>query len=208
MKFYDSSIVNQARKARKNGSSLREIEKKLHVSSSTVSTWVRDIKSKDPIFNNSRLFEKENKKTFIYLFNHLKINKNWSRILVSILYWCEGSKYPASNCIAFTNSDPTMMKTFLSLLRKAFHIDEAKLRIRLQLHSTHKITQENTFWSKLLDIPIGQFGKPTITYPTNKMKRVSYRGTCTIKYYDVKLQLQIIGLYEAFSQQYYLGGVR
>ena len=34
------------------------------------------------------------------------------------------------------------------------------------------------------------------------MKRGGYLGTCTIKYFDVSLLLNIVGLYEAFAQKY------
>ena len=40
------------------------------------------------------------------------------------------------------------------------------------------------------------------TRPSHKMKRRGYLGTCTIKYFDVSLLLNIVGLYEAFAQKY------
>ena len=92
-------------------------------------------------------------------------------------------------------------------MKIGFKINETKLRVRLQYHSNHDIGTENIFWSNLLCIPLNQFGKPTITIPKNKRKREGYRGTCTIKYYDVKLLLQITGIYEAFNQLVFSGGV-
>ena len=44
--------------------------------------------------------------------------------------------------------------------------------------------------------------KPTTTRPSHKMKRRRYFGTCTIKYFDVSLLLNLVGLYEAFAQKY------
>lgn len=199
MKFYGKEIVEKARLARKKGLSLRTIEKQLDIPNSTISKWVRDIKSDNLFYKKARLLEEKNKNTSIYLLKKYKVNKDSAKILLSLLYWCEGSKYPSTNCVAFSNSDPSMMETFIKLLRKGFDIKEEKLRVRLQLHYIHNIKKENNFWSTLLKIPLNQFGKPTITIPNNKRKRLKYRGTCTIKYYDVKLLLQITGIYERFS---------
>lgn len=207
MKLYSLDIVEQARQNRKKGASLRAIEKKLNIPNSTISKWVRDIKSNNFFYKKARLFENKNKSELNHFVENYKFSKNEGKILIALLYWCEGSKYPSSNCIAFSNSDQTMMKTFIVLLRKSFDVNEEKLRVRLQLHSTHNIDKEFNYWSSLLDIPIKQFGKPTITNPTRNMKRLNYRGTCTIKYYDVKLLLNIIGIYESFSKRFILGEV-
>ena len=206
MKFYNKNLVNKARIYRKRGLSLRAIEKQINVPNSTISKWVRDIKSPNYFYKNARLQEKKHKDKESFLFNHYSIDINQAKIFVSLLYWCEGSKYPSSNCVAFSNSDPSMMKTFIQLLRKGFSIDEKKFRVRLQLHSTHNKEKENNYWSELLGIPLVQFGKPTITIPKNKRKRLNYRGTCTIKYYDVKLLLNILGIYEQFGTMFQ-GGI-
>ena len=207
MEFHDKKTVEKARQARRNGLSLRAIEKLLNVPSSTVSKWVRDIQSNNRFYKKARIFETENKNKEVYIFKKYSVDKNQAKMLLSLLYWCEGSKYPSTNCVAFSNSDHIMMKTFIELLRKGFTLEEQKLRVRLQLHSTHNVDKENSFWSTLLKIPLSQFGKPTITTPKNKRKRLNYRGTCTIKYYDVKLLLQITGIYECFSKVVLNGGL-
>lgn len=202
MKFYGRETVEKARRARENGQSLRSIEQLLHVPNSTVSKWVRDIQSPNSFYKNARLLEKKYKESAFHIFDKYSkdgVSVDHAKIFLSLLYWCEGSKYPSTNCVAFSNSDSIMMQAFVTLFRKGFTIDEKKLRVRLQLHSTHNIAKEHNFWSRLLSIPLTQFGKPTITHPNNKRKRVDYRGTCTIKYYDVKLLLQITGIYEYFG---------
>jgi len=199
MKFYNSKVVEKARELRKKGLSLRKIEREINVPNSTISKWVRDIRSNNIFYKKARLNEKKQKEGNIKIFNNYIFDKKQAKILLSLLYWCEGSKYPSSNCVAFSNSDPAMMVTFIRLLRKGFNIDNNKLRVRLQYHSIHNINIENKFWSKLLEIPLDQFNKHVVTIPNNKRKRSNYRGTCTIKYYDVKLLLNIIGIYEHLS---------
>ena len=84
----------------------------------------------------------------------------------------------------------------MELFRKGFNIDENKLRVHLQLHNTHNKKDATNFWHNLLKINKNQFYKPTITSPGRKMKRKNYMGTCTVKYFDVKLLLNIMGIYE------------
>jgi len=202
MKFYSSEIVAKVREERKKGFSLRKLEKQFHIANTTISLWVRDVDSKEPAFILARKREKEWREKSAKVGSKYKINQINAQILVSILYWCEGSKYPTTNNVSFANSDSNLVKTYLELLRIAFPINENKLRARLQVHTTHDYQEILDYWSKLLRIPKEKFEKPTITAPTKNMKRQNYKGTCTIKYYDVKLQLNIMGLYEAFASRF------
>lgn len=202
MKFHSDDLVLKIRERRKQGISLRNLEKEFGIANTTISRWVRDIYSKEPNFLKARISELAYKSQFRPEVQQLRVDKTSARILASLLYWCEGSKYPASNQLAFSNSDATMVKTFLELLRKGFTISEKNLRVHLQLHTTHNVKAVTKFWSKLLNIGKGKFYKPTLTKPTKSMKRRNYVGTCTIKYYDVKLQLQITGIFETFASKF------
>jgi len=199
MKFYPTNIVKEIRDLRKTGLSLRKLEQKYNIPNSTISSWVRDIDSSNKIFLTSRKKISKYKNCLARSVNKIKFNKLNAQILVAMLYWCEGSKYPSTNNLSFSNSDFNLVMTYLELLRIGFNINEEKLRVRLQIHSTHDYNIELKYWSDLLQIPVVRFNKPTVTNPTNNMKRRNYHGTCTIKYYDVKLQLNIIGLYEAIG---------
>jgi DNA-binding transcriptional regulator YiaG len=125
---------------------------------------------------------------------------NTRKLLVSIIYWCEGSKYPATNKVDLTNSDPLLLQIFIKFLRESFPLDESKFRAKLQIHSTQDFSEIKKYWSKLLDIPISQFMKPTITVANGKKHRKDYMGTCTIRYSDYKIQLKLIGIYEQFGK--------
>lgn len=202
MIFHDQEIVQKVRGERKKGKSLKKLSEKFGIADTTISRWVRDIPSDAQIFYTARNREKFLKSQLQGMWENLPIGEDLAKIFVSLLYWCEGSKYPSTGGIAFSNSDPTMVKTFLELLRLGFKIREEKIRIHLQLHSTHSQKKMMSFWSQLLHIPLKQFYKPTITNPTRKMKRLDYKGTCTIKYYDVRLVLKIMGLYESLAHRY------
>ncbi len=127
-------------------------------------------------------------------------DKTTAKILVSIIYWCEGSKYPSTNKLDMTNSDPLLLQLFIRLLRISFPLNEAKFRVKLQIHSTQNFNEISKYWSNLLKIPTSQFIKPTITIPRGKKYRKDYMGTCTIRYSDYKIQLKVIGIYEQFDK--------
>lgn len=205
MEQIDQSSEKQIREDRKQGFSLRQLEAKYGISRVTISRWVRDIKSTNTNFERYRESESEHKAVFREDGKVKKLNPETCRLLLAILYWCEGSKPPSSNFIAFSNSDPQLVKAFLFLLRKSFDIDESKLKVHLQVHDSQNYQQLVEFWQQHLEIEKGNFYKPTITTPNNKRRRLNYQGTCTIKYFDVKLLYQIVGIYEAFGNLY--GGV-
>lgn len=202
MAFHDQKVVQEVREARKEGLSIKKIGMKLGLSETTVSRWVRDVPAFQKQFNSARKREKDLKSELSALAKNCVIDENLAKLFVSLLYWCEGSKYPSSAFLAFCNSDYVLVKTFLELLRFGYKIEEKKIRLHLQLHSTHSKDEMQKFWSNLLQVPLDQFYKPTITEPTRRMKRRDYRGTCTIKYFDVKLVLNIMGLYESLSHRF------
>ncbi|MEI6040033.1 MAG: hypothetical protein WCP93_01645 [Candidatus Berkelbacteria bacterium] len=190
-----------AREKRIKGNSIRKISKELQISDTTIGRWVKDIKSDSLSYNKNRLKNEDEKQKYNHLFKNLKITAKNAKLFCSLLYWCEGSKYPSSNCVTFVNSDFKLVKTFFQLLKQVFEIDNNKVRIHLQIHATHNFEEVRKFWSKLLAIPEEQFYKPTITNPAQKMKRLNYKGTCTLKYFDSKILLQITGIFEEFSNK-------
>lgn len=158
-----------------------------------------DKKSDTKIFEVVKSAKNKRKSIAKIVVNRYKLNKTSARVLLALLYWSSGSKYPSSNFIAFSNSDPNLVKTFLSLLRSTFPIKESKIKIHLQLHKTHNIKRIIQYWSRLLEIPKTQFYKPTITKPPKKISRSDYSGTCTIRYYSLDLLLTIMKIYEEIA---------
>jgi hypothetical protein len=203
-KFYQNDIVEKARKLRESKESIGQIAKRLSIGKTTISRWCEDIVLDDNQYQLRARKEHENAKTKgASVARNIKINSRTARLFASILYWCEGSKYPSSNFIAFANSDVGLVVTFLELFRIGYNPKEDKIRVSLQLHTTHNETEMTAFWSNKLKISKNQFYKTTFTNPTKNMKRKNYKGTCTIRYYDVSLLLEITGAFEAFSRKNY-----
>jgi transcriptional regulator with XRE-family HTH domain len=199
-KFHSSNTVQKARKLRKEGLSSSEIARRLGVGDTTVLRWCNDITSQNPYHLYAKKMRMRAKGKSIGLVEKIKIGKDMAKLLASILYWCEGAKYPSTNFIAFSNSDIDLIRTFLKLFRFGFQPQEDRIKVHLQIHTTHNIEATISFWSRITKIPKAQFYKPTITKPTKNMKRKNYKGTCTIRYYDVYLLHEIIGIYEEFSK--------
>jgi len=200
-KFYQESTVKKVRKLREKGASAAEIARRFNIGNTTISRWCSDIPSKNAYHLYAQNLRNEATKKSTGLIKDIKITKERAKILASILYWCEGAKYPSTNFISFVNSDIGLIKTFLKLFRVGFHPNESKLRVSLQLHTTHNKEKMTSFWSSILKIPKSQFYKATITKPTKNMKRMNYKGTCTVRYYNVYLLLEMIGIYQEFSRK-------
>jgi len=200
-KFYQEDIVRKARKLKEKGVSAAEIARRFNIGDTTISRWCNDIPSENSYHLYAQNLRNEATKRSIGLIKNIRIPEEKAKILASLLYWCEGAKYPSTNFISFVNSDIGLMKTFLKLFRIGFHPNESKLRVSLQLHTTHDKEKMTSFWSSILKIPKSQFYKPTITKPTKNMKRRDYKGTCTVRYYNVYLLLEMIGIYQEFSKK-------
>lgn len=201
MKFYFRNKVEKARFLRKKGLSAKEIGRKLGVGNTTILRWCVDIPSDNPTHLLYQQGRAEMKKEGAGSVSKFKLTPEMAKSFASMLYWCEGHRYPSSNFIGFANSDPLIVKTFLELFRKGFHPKEDKLRAHLQLHTTHDKDKITAFWSKLLKIPKIQFYKPTVTIPTGRMKRYDYKGTCTIRYHNISFLFKIMGIYEELARK-------
>ncbi|HCC83232.1 TPA: hypothetical protein DEP96_00085 [Candidatus Uhrbacteria bacterium] len=126
--------------------------------------------------------------------------KNFWRLVAALLYWCEGGKQSLSSGINFSNSDPELMKTFLSALRKGFTLDESKFRVLMHLHEYHDETKQQTFWSRVTNIPVAQFQKTYKKPHTGKRKHLNYEGCASLRYYNAGIVKNLIIIYSQFAK--------
>ncbi len=197
----DQNLVSKARCLRKRGMTHSQMASALNVTRAQISRRVQGIDSLHSIPTTLVVRQRaERESSFCEdIFLRQEYTSEDIKLLVSILYWCEGAKYPSSSFIGFTNSDTSMMKTFIRLFRRAFPVNESKFRVWLQLHATHNIQNQISFWSELLQIPVTQFYKPRVTHARGGRYREGYQGTCTLKYFDYRIQLRMMGIYTRFS---------
>jgi len=206
MKKYTKNFIRKVKEARKSEKlSFSELGKIYKVPKHTIGDWCKGIfsnKSEMLKINNERRRKKIKNSGTKIVPSVCSIGKNQAKLFAAVLYGCEGSKYPAHNGMAFANSDPGLVSAFLKLLRKGFVLQEKKLKVHLQIHTTHNFIKVRKFWSKLLSIKEDRFIKPTITPPTGKKHRLNYIGTCTLRYGDYRVQLELLGIFEEFTRKF------
>src|SRR3989344_8606214 len=214
-RFMKISERHQALRLRQQGFSMKEIAKRLSVSKSTVSLWVRDVqlsKQEKAVLLKKvkvgQLVSAEKKRAVVrareatYLEEarrELKVKPDQGKLICAMLFWCEGTKNPR-NGLAFTNSDPQLVAKFLSLLRKSFALNESKFHPCIHLHSYHSSDRQLDFWSRVTHIKKSQFIKPYIKRHTGKRIHEDYQGCISIRYHSTDLARRLIATAKAFLE--------
>lgn len=91
-----------------------------------------------------------------------------------------------------------MILFFVTWLRRFLEVDESRLRIRLYLHEGLDLAGANQFWSRLTDIPIGQFIEPYRAVPDASIRHSKHPMGCpTVGFSRSRTQRTIIGLVHA-----------
>lgn len=216
----------EAKELRKSGLSIKKISKKLNVSVSSVSHWVREIvltkeqlevlreHARDPYYGNRLKYINKVKKETDRKIEKLKgngieeiglLSKRELFLVGAALYWSEGFKKDSQ--AGFANSDSTMINLFLRWLYECFGYEVHDLIPRLTLNISHKdrVKEVEEFWSKETKIPIDYFRKPF--FQNFKWKKVydnpnNYHGVLRIKVRKSKDFLRKIhGYIEGLSLQ-------
>lgn len=203
-----------AREFRKQGFSFSEIMQKIpNLSKGTLNGWLKDIELTQE--QKERLLSKikdgadkgrlkgafRNRQNRIVITKHIidtAKEEAEKRITDSffvtgiMLHWAEGDK--TSERVAFTNSDPLMIRFMMRWFRETCNVPETKFRIALTIMTLHNKNEAESFWSQLVKIPINQFHKTRIKQTPLKGKRnPSYMGTCRIIISDKTLFRKMIG---------------
>lgn len=123
--------------------------------------------------------------------------------ILATLYWAEGSKYATVSGIKLANTDPALVKLFITLLRRCYVLDESRLKIYLHLHYYHKIRSTKNFWSDMLNIPLTQFAKVYIKKRSvTKRYRKNFMGICSLYYFDSNIRRELIEITKQLQTHY------
>jgi len=216
---YSIFLRKKALSLRRNGASIKSIAKTLHIAQSTSSVWLQNVRLSNKTIEKLKknkligqyktvLIRKEKRNNLlrdididsINKLENISFNKSIFELLASFLVWTEGGK-SAKSYVAFINSDPLMVRTFLCLLRKSFTLDEKKLRALIHIHNYHKDFEIRKYWSKLTNIPEAQFSKSYKKLSTKHRIRKDYKGCIRIRYYDYNIALQLRSFYNSFANK-------
>ncbi len=202
----------EAIKLRESGKTYSEIRKVINVPKSTLFQWVgrlpraqefknatriqwlAELRIKAGVFNKNKRIKWVNE-TKVKCQKEVELLSTSSislkKALLAMLYWAEGGK--TGSVAQFVNTDPKLMSLFINLLRQCFTLDESKFRVRLHLHYYHCAKESIDFWSNILNIPKEKFGK---IYWKKRSKEKTFRknqaGICTLRYNNVRVQVEIL----------------
>ena len=201
---YSIYLKEESINLRRKGYSIKEISEILNISKSTSSTWVKHLNLNDKAklrlqkrkilgqykAMKTRKIKREKikeefKKKAIKSLKKIRMTKELYKLLCSFLFWTEGGK-SSDSYLFFINSDPNMVKTFITLLRKAFSLDESKLRSLVHIHEYHNEKKILNYWSNITGISLKQFSKSYLKPHTKKRIREGYMGSIRVRYYDYK----------------------
>ncbi|MCX6789354.1 MAG: helix-turn-helix domain containing protein [Candidatus Gribaldobacteria bacterium] len=210
-------LKQEAIRLRRNGLSVKEIQKRLQVSMSSVSLWVRDVKLTQKqlrkLYLNKRTGAlrgcivaamnrtEQRKKLTCRLIDGGKkevgcISKRDKFMAGIAMYFSEGDK--ASESVAFSNSDPRAIEFMADWFREFCKVPEDKFRCYLYIHDNLDEVEAKKFWSKILRLPITQFRKSYIVKnnPKRLRKTKNIYGVLRISISDVNLHRRIMGWIE------------
>ncbi len=214
------NIKQKAINLRRKGYTFTEIEKTLGIiiPKSTLSGWCKEItltsKQKDRIIKlnlaklhiaqqKSVISSQKRNRAFLdllrfrnqYLLKRLDIDTQ--RIILSIIYICEGAKWKSHRGIMFGNSDPKMIRFFIFLLMHCFpKINLNDLRCRVSYRADQDIKALENYWAKITGISLNHFfkTKPDPRTIGRTTKKPDYKGVCvvTCRGTDIQLELETI----------------
>lgn len=222
----------EARKLRRRGKSVKEIESILGIRRSSISVWVRDIeltaRQKQRLSTRGLALDvmerrrktrwaNETKARTVFLEHGLKEVTELPRIDILTLglglYWGEGSKTNRGS-VELSNTDPRIIQVYVLFLNKCLGFPIKKMHGHVGLHSHLSIKRAEKYWASISGIPLSQFQKTSIqkSRAGNGERDSLPFGTFSVGVYDtaarIRLEGWIQGIYKRlFPAQYDLHDV-
>jgi transposase-like protein len=183
------------------GAAIGEIARRVGVSKSSVSLWVRDIEltaeqrasllKRNPAYNRQlsgsrKMAARRRAERIAYQEDGRRRAQQRDPGFVAgcMLYWAEGSK--ERNQLQFCNADPVMARFFVDFLRTYFCLSEENIQIRCHLYADHLSRQREVedFWLCALRLPATSLRKSRVNVYSkySQRKRVGNLpyGTCRV----------------------------
>lgn len=206
----------QARELRAQSWTLQAIADELGVAKASVSVWVRDVDFVPKPRNRGHANQKPHP---LHLAKLAEIERcrveaeEWIGTLSErdltmfalALYAGEGSKGGGS--VVFANSDPVLMRVFVTWFRRAFDLDESRLRVKMYLHADLDLDAAVAHWSALLGVPPSQFNKPYRAVADATMRHNRHvMGCVSIVYHSRSIHRRVMAMIAAVGSSVDLPG--
>ena len=117
------------------------------------------------------------------------------------LYWGEGSKSNL-NAVRLGNTDPGIIKVFMTFLTNLYGVDESRFRFGLQIFSDTSPVIALNYWSKVLGVNKSHFYKPVVTKSGSigTYRHKNMNGVVTIYFGNTKLRDILVGQVAEIAQ--------
>ncbi len=170
----------EALSLRRLGKSYGEILQVVPVSKSTLASWLKSVslsKAQKQRFSEKRrlaalkgayTMHQQRISTTEEIFREAKaevsnISHRELWLMGIMLYWAEGSKikeYTSNQTMIFSNSDPRMIKLFLTWCRICLKLTNEQIKFDIYVHESAYVPGRlKTFWSGVTGFDIDRFGK-------------------------------------------------
>jgi len=105
------------------------------------------------------------------------------------LYWGEGTK-ANEHSVRLGNTDPALLRMFMTFLIRLFGVDKEHLRFGLQIFTDIDPDEALVYWTQKLDVKPSQFYKVTVTISGSigTYRKKSQYGVVTVHYHNKKLR--------------------
>jgi len=186
---------------RSQGYSVPEIGKLLKVSKTSVLRYVQNVKILPQYIDNwagKRGGSKKKKllQERLAFENGKKLVEIPSRkekiLFIAALYWAEGSKKD----FGLSNTDPNLIRLFITGLREIFSINDERLRISVRIYEDLDREKCLNFWSEVVGIKKEKFVNVNVLFGKKKGK-LPY-GMCRVRVTKgASLLKEIVGINKA-----------
>ena len=205
---------NQAIQLRRAGISIREIARRLKISSSSASIWCKNVKL--TVKQRALLASKSQNIELLQYYarkRHLdkitsqetifkKASQDISQIDIKqlfitgiALYWAEGSKKD----FGLSNTDPKLVRVFVDGLRRLFGLTNDDFTISIRIYEDLDRKNCLRFWSRVTRVPLGS--RTSVNVLTGSKHGKLQYGMCRIRIKKGGLYLkEVFSMIEAIDQ--------
>ena len=200
------------------GASIKEIARRIGAAPSSISRWVRDIELSDAqrdalriraynghvkgrtmnsaLRREARMLAQEEGRQRAGIADPM-------HVAGCMLYWAEGDK--RRNHVRFSNSDPEMVRLFVTFLRKYFSVRDDEIRITCNLFADHLERQQEIerFWLDTAGLPPACLRRSTVNiyskYSKKKRRNKLPYGTCRVTVSRTRVVQSIYGAIQEYG---------
>lgn len=209
-------LKTRAIKLRKRGKTYSEIMEELNIvlPKSTLSNWCKGVKlpkwyiskinklSKKNLNYAQKIAQASNEKKREILLTSLRLealktikhlNKNNLKILLAILYICEGARWKSHSGLMLGSSDQNIILLYLELLNRCYNIKFREVKCRISYRADQNIKKLEKYWSEITGIPLVNFykTKPDPRTIGKKTLKKDYKGVCVLTCRGSNIQLEL-----------------